>query len=400
MAEKHDVTLLSFLRSDEERKFAAHLAQFCGRVETCLLGRSLARDISVFGASFLRGKPFIVARDYVAQMDAMLRRLLAWRAYDVIHVDHLQMAQFVPDGARVATLLDEHNVEWRIIERIAHSDPSRIKRLVAKHEYPKLCSFETLACEKADYVLTVTEEDKAVLSGSLGTGAEDRMTLRIEAIPIGVDIEYFDYSWKPTKSANSMFVGTLYWPPNIDSVTHFSRDILPLVREEIPDAGFDIVGLRPAKAVVGLGKSIAGVDVTGSVDDVRPYMSRSRVFVVPLRAGSGMRVKILNAMAVGVPVVSTSIGCEGIEGLVTVRKPADSGANRQANIWIADSRAEFSEAVVTLTRDEELATMLSHNGRKLMVDKYDWEIIRQKILEFYGEIETDLKKKANGHNIA
>jgi glycosyltransferase involved in cell wall biosynthesis len=393
LATKHDVTLLAFIRSDEEGRYVTHLSQFCERVETCLLPRSSWRDVTALGASLLRRTPFIIARDYVAEMDAKVRQLLATNSYDVVHIDHLQMAQFVPNGGRPVTLLDEHNVEWRIIERVARSESAMGKRIVAAVEWRKLREFEAAACRDADHVLTVTKEDSNTLSALEKDGSDSSQPCKIETIPIGVDTDYFGYSWQPDPEPRSVFVGTMYWPPNVDCVTRYCRDILPLIRKSVPELQFDIVGLRPARAVVELSRRAPGVHVLGSVDDVRPYMSRARVFVVPLYAGSGMRVKILNAMAVGVPVVTTSVGCEGIEGLVTVRKPAHSDANREANIWVADSPEDFSEAVVTLAGDEDLATGLSRNGRKLMLEKYDWGIIRHDVLGLYDRIEADLNRK-------
>jgi glycosyltransferase involved in cell wall biosynthesis len=319
--------------------------------------------------------------------------MLGSGSYDVIHVDHLQMAQFVPDNEQILNILDEHNVEWRIIERIAHSDGSLLKRSLAKIEYPKLRQFEKEMCMRAHYVLTVTDEDKSALGQLVGRVAGSPGYPLIETIPIGVDTDYFSHSWQRDQRDKCVFVGTMYWPPNVDSVIHFCQDILPLAKKDLPELAFEVVGLRPTRAVLELQERMPSVHVTGSVDDVRPYMSHSRAFVVPLRAGSGMRVKILNAMATGVPVVTTSIGCEGIDGLVPVREPSCADANREANVWIADTPQEFAGAVVALTRDDELAASISRNGRELMVERYDWRIISQRVLDLYARIETDLEKR-------
>jgi glycosyltransferase involved in cell wall biosynthesis len=346
--------------------------------------------------SFACGRSFVVARDYVDSVNALVRRMLASRSYDVTHVDHLQMAQFVPDNGQTLNVLDEHNVEWRIVERIARSNPSAAKRLLARIEYPKLRQFEREMCMRAHYVLTVTDEDNAALGKLVGRVADSPGYPLIETIPIGVDTDYFSYEWQCDRHAKCVFVGTMYWPPNVDSVLHFCRDILPLARSDVPELEFDIVGLRPTKAVFGLERTHSRVRVTGSVDDVRPYMARSRVLIVPLRSGSGMRVKILNAMAAGVPIVTTSIGCEGIEGLMPVEEPIADHPNDNANIWIADSPKNFSRAVVTLTRDDKLARTLSRNGRELVETKYDWSIISKRIVEVYDRIEENIATTGRG----
>lgn len=324
---------------------------------------------------------------------SMVDDVVSKNQFDVIHVVRPNMFQYVPDNTGTYVVLDTENVEARIVHRIFESRPATISGLFSRFESGRLEKYERTVCRRADLVLTVTEEDKAVLSTLAADGSQDARSIHIQTVPIGVDTHYFSYSWQPEPEPRSVFVGTMYWPPNVECVTRYCRDILPIIRESAPGLQFDIVGLRPARAVVELGRHVAGVHVSGSVEDVRPYMSRSRVFVVPLRAGSGMRVKILNAMATGVPVVTTSIGCEGIDGLVTVRTPTDSDANLEANIWVADSPEGFAEAVATLTRNDELATRLSRNGRKLMEERYDWGIISQRLLGLYDRIEADLKKR-------
>lgn len=331
--------------------------------------------------SWLTGRSFIISRDWSRAFASKVSQLLSENHFDVIHVVRPNMFQYVPDNCSARVILDTENVEAQIVRRTFESKPFTVSGLISLFEAGKLKEYEGSACAKADLVLTVTDRDKKVLS-ALAKDAQ------IETIPIGVDTEYFTYSWQPNPEARIVFVGTMYWPPNIDSVTYFCRDVLPLIRKDIPEAAFDIVGLKPARTVVELGKRITGVRVTGSVDDVRPYMSGTRVFVVPLRTGSGMRVKILNAMSVGVPVVSTSVGCEGIEGLVPVREPISENDNRDANIWVADSPDAFARAVIALTNDEKLASTLSRNGRKLMETAYDWVIIRRKIAYVYDEIEA------------
>ncbi len=394
LAEKHTITLVSFVRSEQDVQSAGALKQFCDQIETVLLPRSMLRDVTAFGLSLLRGKTFIVIRDHQPEMEATVQRLLSSGRYDIVHLDHLQMAQFVPQDTPIVKVLDEHNVEWRIIRRVSLSDSSIVKRLLAALEYPRLRQFEKEACCNADYVLTVTNEDASALKKLIGNSGSKQQRPRIETISIGVDTDYFGYSWRHHTEPRIVFVGTMYWPPNVDSVIHFCNDILPIARSEIPELRFDIVGLRPTRSVLNLQSTVSGVHVIGSVPDVRPYMAASRVFVVPLRAGSGMRVKILNAMAVGIPVVTTSIGCEGIDGLVQVKEPLSDYDNSDANIWVANSPHEFARAVVTLITNDGIARTLSRNGRALMETAYEWSIIRNRILDLYDRIEQELTRKS------
>jgi glycosyltransferase involved in cell wall biosynthesis len=180
----------------------------------------------------------------------------------------------------------------------------------------------------------------------------------------------------------------MFWPPNADGILWFAKEILPLVRQQVPDARLYIVGKNPPKEVVRLqypeGKlptdhqpSAIGhqpIVVTGYVKDTTPYFANSAVFIVPLQAGGGMRVKILDAWARGIPVISTTIGCEGVE------------VRDGENILIADTPQDFAQAVVRAIRDEELARRLAANGRQWVEEKYDWRIVYPKLDEVYDKV--------------
>jgi sugar transferase (PEP-CTERM/EpsH1 system associated) len=394
LAEKHTVTLVSFVRSEQEAESAGTLKQFCDQIETVLLPRSKVRDLAWLLRSLVNGKSFIISRDWAGEFRSRVNDLLSKHPFDVIHVVRANMFQYVPADPCSYVVLDTENVEAQVVRRTFESKPFTVSGFLSLFESKRLEEYERMVCAKADLVLTVTEEDKDALSAHMVSmsGKKTRST-PIDIVPIGVDTGYFAYSWRPHPDPRAVLVGTMYWPPNVDCAVHFCRDILPLARKEIPELAFEIVGLRPTKKVVRLQQRLHGVRVTGSVEDVRPYMLHSRVFVVPLRAGSGMRVKILNAMAVGIPVVTTSIGCEGIDGLVQVQQPLAGHDNRDANIWVADSPHEFARAVVTLMTNDGIARTLSRNGRTLMETVYDWSIIRNRILDLYDRIEQEIPSR-------
>jgi glycosyltransferase involved in cell wall biosynthesis len=253
-------------------------------------------------------------------MHAAVRAALASDKFTAVHVDHLQMMQFVPlsgdpllVGIRV--ILDQHNIEHHILQRITQVGQGipPLVRCAARWDLPRLRRFEKSACLRADRVLAVSTKDADAIRDLLG--GEDAGG-KVAVTPIGVDADYF----APVTSRGDrhlpgpiLSVGTMYWPPNVDAVKWFCESILPLVRQDYPDALFQIVGARPTQSVSALASAQPDVvTVTGTVPDVRPYMAVCGVFVVPLRVGSGMRVKILNAMAMGLPIVSTKLGAEGI----------------------------------------------------------------------------------------
>ncbi len=199
-------------------------------------------------------------------------------------------------------------------------------------------------------VLTVSEEDKAAIR------ACDPSLSNIECVPIGVDVEHYQPVDRIADSHNILSMGTMYWPPNVDSMLYFAREILPLIKREVPDCALTIAGQRPVEAIRALASDPA-ISVTGYVDDDRAIAKDCGVFVVPLRSGSGVRVKILNALAMGLPVVATSVGAEGLDVV------------DGEHLLIADGPAEFAAAVVRALRGRELADGLADNGRRLVVEK-------------------------------
>lgn len=366
LASRHEVHLVSFLRSSEEERCVSGLESIGVRTRAIKLNRSRLRQVSDLAGSLLTARPFIITRDYRREMRQAVLQAVNDLSPDVIHVDHLQMAQYagVCGGCRV--VLDNHNVESMIIKRISETAQSRAMRVYARMEWPKLRRYEIQACRASDMVLTVSEEDRATLLNL------DRSLAKVHCVPIGTDIDYYQPVERTAGSLNILSIGTMYWPPNVDSMLYFTREILPLVRREIPDSTLTIAGQRPVESVLALAKE-PGIRVTGYVDDEREIARDCGVFVVPLRSGSGVRVKILNALAMGLPVVSTSIGAEGLD----VR----SGEH----LLIADDPPAFADAVVRVLRDPELAAALGRNGRQLVCEKHSWDRVGQRLLGLYDE---------------
>jgi glycosyltransferase involved in cell wall biosynthesis len=288
------------------------------------------------------------------------------------------MMQFVPPpgdpllaGAHI--VLDQHNVEHHILQKITEIEqgiPPLIK-WAAHWDLLRLRRFEASACRRADRVLVVSTRDADAIVDLLDKeGSGDKVAVT----PIGVDTDYF----APAVSATTgpiLSVGTMYWPPNVDAAQWFFAEILPLVRQAVPHAIFQIAGAKPTQSIRALAAAQPDVvTVTGTVPDVRPYMAACSVFVVPLRVGSGMRVKILTAMAMGLPIVSTTLGAEGIA--------VTSGEN----ILIADTPVSFANAVIRILTDSALAEKLGQAARDLAVQRYSWNRVGQKLLRVYQEI--------------
>lgn len=377
LSEHYDVALLSLIRSESEREHIHHLEPLCtGGVKCFNLRRSRWTDPVNSLRSLLYRSSFIATRDRIWDLSYTMRNFSGGcrnkpHVPDVIHIDHLQMASYIGDGFRKSKIvLDQHNVEHRIMQRIAESPGTNpLLRWYAGIEWRKLRNFEIAAMRHADMTLTVSDADRDTFLSL----APD-LVGKVETVPIGVDIDYFTVAERAPNANTILSIGTMSWLPNVDAITWFADEILPFVRQKKPDVRVCIVGANPAKEVVALGKQDSGVIVTGTVLDVRPYAKECGVFIVPLRSGSGVRVKILNALSMGLPVVSTTIGAEGI------------AVTHGENILIADTPQDFADAVCRILNDREFADRLGTNGRALVEEKYTWEAVGKRLHAVYERV--------------
>lgn len=363
LAAKNEVRVLAYVRTDEERQLIPELQKICPVIETIPLERSKFKQALDLFWSLAKKKSFIIDRDFRSEMQAAFNAMVDNFKPDVVHVDHLQMAQFVDFDSPYKTVLDNHNVEAMIIKRISETADSLGMRRFASIEWPKLQKYELDICSKCDLVLTVSEEDKATLQ-------TDTNKANIHSVPIGVDMQYFDFVKRNPDSKNILSIGTMYWPPNVDSMLYFSKEIFPLVKREIPDAILTIAGQKPVASIQALA-SDPSIRVTGYVDDSRTVARDCGVFIVPLRSGSGVRVKILNALAMGLPVVSTSIGAEGLDVI--------SGKH----LILADEPESFARAIIDVINNPDLANSIGASARELVGEKYSWDTVGKRLLDLY-----------------
>jgi glycosyltransferase involved in cell wall biosynthesis len=212
---------------------------------------------------------------------------------------------------------------------------------------------ERIYAARADHVLAVSEDDRDFFARFLDSR-------KISVIPTGVAIQYFQPSSDRGDPNSLVFTGSMDWLPNEDAVFYFADQILPRIRRRMPKAKLVVVGRRPSKRLQALAKSSDGVQVTGEVTDIRPYVEHASVYVVPLRVGGGTRLKIFEAMAMGKPVVSTSIGAEGLP------------VQHDVDIILADGAEEFANRVVELLGDPGGRHRLGHAARRLVEQNYSW----------------------------
>lgn len=290
-------------------------------------------------------------------MQDQIDRSLQKRAYDVVILDNPFMGYYrLP--ADLPKVLIEHNVESEILRRSGQNERSLLRRAYNQLEYRRYLSDEQRICRSADLIVAMSDRDRSVLESWGGLPP-------CEVLPTGVDTTYFtqlEDDSRPEQRQSIVFTGTMNYSPNIEGMLYFVDAIWPLIVARVPDATFTIVGSSPPAEIVRLGDR-PNITVTGFVDDVRPYVARSQVVVVPLRIGSGIRMKINEALAMGRSVVSTSIGCEGLE------------LQDGRDLLVADEPADFAAAVMQLLNDPARRASLGRAGRRAVEDVYDARVI-------------------------
>lgn len=386
LAQTHQVTLLAFTRPDDSPEAIQHLREICEDIHLITIHRSQIRNLFSLAASLLKGASFIIQRDYVPEMVQVIDQLLQTTPFDAVHTDQLWMAQYALRAKQVAPnlliVLDEHNACFQIWKRLAVGERNPLKRLLLEREWRKLQAYETQICSSFNYIVTVTEKDQSILKNLVLP--KTNLTKQIDhdqsndnflMIPICVDTQSILPVQPISGTLNVLHLGTMFWMPNIEGVLWFSREVWPKVVAQIPEATFTVVGKNPPSEIRNISKNGTGrssIQVTGYIPDPQPYLQKAGVFIVPLLSGGGMRVKIIDAWRWGLPIVSTSIGAEGIQCVP------------DENILIADDPLAFAQAVVKILQEPSLAERLRLNGRRWAEENYNWRKVYSRWDEIYN----------------
>ena len=355
LSQRHNVSLLSFV-SPDEWDHVETVARYCRdfRGVPMPVYRNPFRKAWDF---FFSPIPIYFLNNYSPDMYATLRDMVGSAHYDVAISEYSMVAQYLfrnPDLKGIKRVMSVHECyylarrkAWRV-QRFSREGLSALVNLKG------LKKFEFDMYADADRVLVLTPQGMRELLGI-------RPDLNISVVPHGVDVGHFCASGECAKERAVMFLGNYPHDPNRDAVVWFHSNIWPRVRERAPEALFYVVGKDPTPDLLDIARRDPSVIVTGTVEDVRPYFERSKVFVNPVRIGGGFRGKILEAMSMGLPIVTTSLGAEGVD--------AESGRD----MIIADDPVEFADAVVRLLDDEGMCEFLGERAREMAVECFSWE---------------------------
>lgn len=336
------------------------LNSLCNRLEIVPRRKSYALSDLLKGLVFRT--PFPVLNYYDKLFACRMDGLAASRQYDFLMVEDIVMASYARKVTVPVKFLDMHNVESHLMRRYAENESSPARRIYARLTAGKLARYERSVGDEFDGVFVCSEADRKLLK-------EMKIQSDIVVIPNGIDPDLCRLEGGTHDEGCIVFVGSMDYHANRSGIIYFVKTTFPLISRQFPAATLYIVGKNPGTDITSLASD--RIIVTGLVDDVRPYLERAAVVVVPLLVGGGTRLKILEALAMGKAVVSTSLGCEGIE--------AQSGDT----IYLEDTPETFAQRVLELLNQPELAKQIGDRGRSLVVERYDWNRITGGIIETY-----------------
>jgi glycosyltransferase involved in cell wall biosynthesis len=304
------------------------------------------------------------------EFEDALGAVLEERDFVVVHSDSLDLSRYfdvMPVGCPIVCV--HHDAQSLLLERRAEREPRRLIASYLMFQSHLMREEEKYRCASVSVNITVSDQDTEVLRSLAPAG-------KFAVVPNGVDTAFF--APRDAPQSGICFVGGTTWFPNRDALVYYAEVLLPMIRQKLPGIETTWIG-RASDEERRAFEHCEGLTLTGFVADIRPYLASAACFVVPLRVGGGTRIKILDAWAMGKAVVSTSVGCEGLDAV-----PGE-------NILVADDPAAFAEAVATVVRDQSVRERLGRLGRQTVMERYSWEVIGRVMIRAYDELTaTDL----------
>jgi polysaccharide biosynthesis protein PslH len=361
LSREHRISLLSLSEAEVGSEARAHMEGMCERVEVVPLPRwrvGLNLALGAFSREPLQVRYFASSR-----YRTLLLELLGEEKYDLVHVALIRMLPYVWHLSEVPVVVD-------LIDSLALNLSARAEgapvpwRLLYRLEWGRVRRYERAAASRFPALFVSSETDHAAIGGRG----------RVRVVPNGVDVERFAFRPQEGRAPQTLvFTGNMGYAPNEEAVLLFARDVWPLLRRDHPQLRFHVVGTNPSSLVRALGGS-EGIEVLGEVPDVAEHLGRATIAICPMRSGSGIQNKVLEAMSTGTPVVATPIANRGV------------GAEDGRELLVAEEAAQFAEAVTRLLADAELRARLAEGGRSLVERRFRWEEHTQALAETYSAV--------------
>lgn len=374
VARDHDLDLVTFYQRalladthtvDEGLKV---VGEYCDHVDILPIpsdGRPL-RWYGLLAGNAFSPRPFAVSRFRSAAMERAVRRRLQEASPSVVHIETIGLAPYALMAESLPKVMVHHNVESSLLLRRSRNERNPLAKAYLGFQGVKLRRYERLTLPRFDANVAVSELDAEELRALAPTA-------RVEVVPNGTDTEFF----QPTRASGDpvlVFAGAMTWYPNHDAMVWFTRDVLPRIKARVPNVKLWIIGRGAGEELERLAAAEPAVEMLGFVDDVRDHVGPAAVYVVPIRVGGGTRLKILDAMAMGKAVVSTTIGAEGLE------------LAPERDLLLADSAENFADAVIAVLSDAGRRESLERAGRTTVERTYGWNVIAPRLSRLYAEL--------------
>jgi len=373
LSKYHDIHLICFYRNDDkifvpDLKLAEKdLKKYCKNVYIIPHELSNTKKAYRLLKSVVSRTPYSA---YIYRSRQLLQeswKLISVQSIDLIHSDTIGMIEPILNRINVTKVLTHHDIESHKMHRRYENEENILKRIFFFKEYMALRRYEKKYCVKYDSNITVSDIDKNRLQ-------EIDENIHVNVIQNGVDCNYFKYHPRDEMSRELIFTGALDYYPNAKAMLYFCGKIWPILKSKYPELKLTIIGKNPPAQLQSIGKGNNGINVLGYVEDIRPHMKRAKVFICPIMEGGGTRIKILDAFSQGVPVVSTTVGAEGLS--------LENGKH----ILLADTDSEFVDRVSDLLANEDLSKSISLCARKFVEENYSYNMIGKKMATVYDEL--------------
>jgi glycosyltransferase involved in cell wall biosynthesis len=369
LAHEFNIELVTVIAGNEDKEYIKKITEADIKCHYLIRGSDESRISKGRDAllSYLLPEPYLTRHYTFKEYRNKLNGLLFDSDYDVIHCDSISMTGNLCGLDKSRLILTQHNIEQNIWAGYLEHASSFPARLFYRNQYRKVKHLEANLDKTYGHVVTVSEEDRRML-------AADFPDDRIIVAENGVDPDAYQNKMSEDKRSGIIFAGSLDWHPNIDGLTWFVQEIYQELVKIAPQSSTTIVGRRPSQGLAATLSGNSRIALHADVPEIQPYLHAARVMMVPLRIGGGSRLKILEAMAAGVPVVSTSKGAEGLA--VTDGK----------DIIIEDNPKQYAEALVKVLQDNQMYRQLIQNGRELIEGRYSWEKVARPLAQLWKKV--------------
>lgn len=363
----HNITLLCLISSDEEKQYISYISQYC-KVETILHKRSnsnLNRIKYLFSPL-----PYGINLFYSRIIRKKVQKVLFNKKFDIVQFQYINAAQYAADITKIPKIFYAADCDSIIYHKRMKKEKNIFYKLYLLWQWYRNVMYEKKLSKLFNAAIVVSNADREVLK-------KHAPDLPIFVAPNGVDTDYFKSNYNLTKERSIIFTGVMDYHPNVSSVLYFYNNIFPLVKKQVSDIKFYIVGKNPTKEIFDLQNFDKSIIVTGYVKDIRPYLEKSAVFVCYMVTGSGIKNKLLEAMSMELPIVANSLAIKGIDAL------------NGRDFFKADRNDEFADKIILLLKDKILARKISISARQFVIRYHNWDGTAYKVDEVYRKILSD-----------